>query len=266
MQRLFQIILIGVGLVGVGSGCGWEAQLSPGQMYVRALQQDALGHHQEAGYWYRKAAYHGHSTAQLEVGFMYTYGRTGFLRDAYEVERWFRTVIRKGAPVDRTQIGYAYELGPSGVLIDSREAERWFRKAVLSCREEAARGNLKAQTWLGLLYSSGKGVERDLDRALRLWHGAAERGYAPAQLNVARYYWYEGEYEKARPWMVQAAEQGIAAAEYKLSEMYQWGRGVPQDRKRAAAWLRRASNRGYVFARRQVRSMEEQGLLLSALR
>ena len=44
------------------------------------------------------------------------------------------------------------------------------------------------------------------------------------------------------------AEQGDALAQFTLGEMYEKGRGVPQDDKRAAAWYRKSAEQGFANA------------------
>ncbi len=41
-----------------------------------------------------------------------------------------------------------------------------------------------------------------------------------------------------------SAEQGVARAEYDLGYMYYYGKGIPQDRMEARLWFRRAAEHG----------------------
>ncbi len=241
--------------------CGPGASRSPEASYAHALAVDAMGYTKEAGHWYRKAAYQGHPLAQVEVGFMYKYGRAGFLRDPYEAEGWFGRAMWQDSYVALADFGFVYEYGESGVVRNDWEAERWFREAVISCRKAAARGDLAAQTILGGLYGTGTGAKRDRNLALRLWQDAAARGYAPAQYRLARAYWQREDYEAALPWMMRAAQQGLPEAAYYLSVMYQVGYGIEPDWEQAVVWLRRSAKQGYLFAQRQLQGMEATGLL-----
>lgn len=45
-----------------------------------------------------------------------------------------------------------------------------------------------------------------------------------------------------------AAEQGDAAAQYKLASIYDKGEGVPRDEVQHVAWLRRAADQGHAIA------------------
>jgi hypothetical protein len=69
----------------------------------------------------------------------------------------------------------------------------------------AENGDPSAQNTLGLHYSTGEGVKRDEQEAVR--------------------------------WYIKAAEQGNVAAQSKLGSIYFSGRGVPQDSTRAYFWM-----------------------------
>ena len=45
-------------------------------------------------------------------------------------------------------------------------------------------------------------------------------------------------------WSRKAAEQGLAAAQYRLWKLYAKGQGVPQDKAEAMKWLRKAAEQG----------------------
>ncbi len=79
-------------------------------------------------------------------------------------------------------------------------------------RDLADYGSAGAQTMLGHLYWSGKGVTQSHGKAVMWFHRAAERGYAPAQLALGR-----------------AFAQGL---------------GTQQDRVQGAMWMSLAAERG----------------------
>lgn len=57
-----------------------------------------------------------------------------------------------------------------------------------------------------------------------------------------------GQYEDAAKQMQPLADQGDAVAQEKLSVMYFYGRGVPEDEKRAMEWAQRSAGQGNVDA------------------
>ncbi|WLA61261.1 tetratricopeptide repeat protein [Bradyrhizobium diazoefficiens] len=69
----------------------------------------------------------------------------------------------------------------------------------------AERGNAAAQTYLGLLFETGRGLPQN--------------------------------YTEAAMWYRRAAEQGDSRAQYSLGLLYDRGQGVPQDIVEASKWL-----------------------------
>jgi TPR repeat protein len=77
---------------------------------------------------------------------------------------------------------------------------------------------------------------------------AAEQGEAPAQFLLGDIY-EEGkgvpqDYVEAAKWYRRAAEQGYAAAQLLLGTLYAQGKGVPQSDAEATQWYRLASEQG----------------------
>ncbi len=78
----------------------------------------------------------------------------------------------------------------------------------------------------------------------------AMRGDAEAQYYLGRLYYYEElglrrNYRSSARWFRRAADQGHAAAQYKLGGMYFSGRGVPPDDRLAIRWWRHAAEQGH---------------------
>jgi TPR repeat protein len=87
----------------------------------------------------------------------------------------------------------------------------------------------------------------------------AEQGDAAAQNLVGEMY-AKGEgvrpdYDQAVKWYRQAAEQGNAAAENNLAMLFEAGQGVPHNEAEAAKWYRRAAQRGNANAQYNLGSM-----------
>ncbi len=55
------------------------------------------------------------------------------------------------------------------------------------------------------------------------------------------------------------ADQGDAAAQYRLGLMYQFGLGVPEDEAEAVKWYRRAADQGYAAAQYSLGNMYNRG-------
>jgi TPR repeat protein len=90
---------------------------------------------------------------------------------------------------------------------------------------------------------------------------------AVADGSVEAEYWLgffaqgEGDQEKAYRWFRSGAEKENDKAQYALHLIYRDGRGVETDREHAIYWLRRAAGNGNENAVRELRSMENAGVL-----
>jgi TPR repeat protein len=105
----------------------------------------------------------------------------------------------------------------------------------------AAAGDAYAQLNLGAAYDNGIGVKRDLDKALYWYQQAAEQGVAEAQYNLAHLLVAEElSATVAAEWMLKAAEQGLSDAEYLMGVIYAEGIGVEVNDQEAKQWLQRA--------------------------
>ena len=128
---------------------------------------------------------------------------------------------------------------------------------VQAVRKQAEQGDPAAQSKLGVLYSSGVGLDTDKKEAVRWYTRSAQQGYPLGQWNLAFMY-LRGEgvpedFAKAEQLMRAAAQQGLANAQFDLGMMYLHGVGVPADRGEADKWFRRAADQGYREAEKMLR-------------
>lgn len=109
----------------------------------------------------------------------------------------------------------------------------------------AESGNARAQAYLGKMYESGWGAERDYGEALRWFLKAAEQGDAFSQAH-AGYLYEQGlgvarDEQRAAELYVKAGGQGFAWAQMSLGLLYISGRGVPRDIPKGIVLLRTAA-------------------------
>lgn len=113
----------------------------------------------------------------------------------------------------------------------------------------AEKGDPKAQTAVGVAYSTGVSVEIDKKKAAEWYGKAADQSFPLGQWNLAFLYvrgeGVEQDDKKARMLFNQAAEQGFAAAEYDLGMMHLYGMGGKRSRTEALKWVRKAAAQGY---------------------
>lgn len=95
---------------------------------------------------------------------------------------------------------------------------------------------------------SGPYSQADIQDAMEL----AKLGDAEAQANLGIMLQSRGEYQKAAYWYGQAAQAGIANAQYNMGTLYFNGEGVPQDYAKAHEWFERAAQRDNQYAEFQL--------------
>ena len=145
-----------------------------------------------------------------------------------------------GDTIAQRHVAFAYEREN-----EYTEAAKWWQ--IL-----ADQGHPLAQRKLGKYYHDGKGVPKDLDKALYYYTKAAEQGEATAQNNLALMYkngdGVEMNYALSAKWMKKAAESEDATFCYNMGKYYLDGIGVKKDREKAIFWLRKAAEKGYSAA------------------
>jgi TPR repeat protein len=127
-----------------------------------------------------------------------------------------------------------------------------YRLAMTRLKPFAESGSARAQSYVGSMYESGRGVERDYGEANRWFLMAAEQGDAYSQ-SLLGYAYEQGlgvarDEKVAAQWHAKAAEQGYAYSEARLASMYRDGRGVTQDFQQAANWFSKAADQGSAWA------------------
>lgn len=131
-------------------------------------------------------------------------------------------------------------------------------------RDMAKRGHAYQENQMGIasVLALGPGF-RDQD-ALHWFEQAAQRGYAPAQVNLAVMYangWaVERNYGTALRWLRSAADQGFARASYNLGILYLEGRGVAEDNMEAFRWFTKGAEAGDPGAQSNLGYMYDRGL------
>jgi hypothetical protein len=118
--------------------------------------------------------------------------------------------------------------------------------ALAELHQRAVAGDASAQLELGLHYVTGTGIPPDEAAALRWIGKAAVQGNAAAQFELGSYYTLEPHrnWPRAAELLRQSALQGFAPAQSSLAILYWAGKGVPQDRVEAYAWLGLAAEQG----------------------
>jgi TPR repeat protein len=179
-----------------------------------------------------------------------------------DAAQWFRKAAEKGSAEGQFYLGLLYQEG-KGVPQDYEQALVWYRKA-------AAAGHAEAQYNLGNLYEKGLGTAKDPAEAIKWFRTVGQVGIAPLPGSARRLVTgasgaeasdvqpaavskaLQDRLETAKKppeqlaaELMERANQGDPEAQYKLGEMFEEGKGVPQDPVVGAQWKSLAASKGY---------------------
>ncbi len=110
----------------------------------------------------------------------------------------------------------------------------------------AKKGERDAQFYLGLLYFTGDGGEKNLEEAGNWFERAAK--HRDSGLKEKRFEGISREYDRALYWFKKIAEQGDVKAQFYLGVMYAAGRDIDVDFKKSAYWFEKAAGQGNELA------------------
>jgi TPR repeat protein len=115
---------------------------------------------------------------------------------------------------------------------------------VPALQAKADAGDAEAQFELAGAYDTGRGVRHDAAQAMHWYRAAADQGQPDAQNSVGSLLQQDKRYAEALTWYEKAAGQNHAQATNNAANLYDLGRGVPQDRKKAFALYQHAADLG----------------------
>ncbi len=251
-----------------------QAMANLGIMYKKG--EGVTKDYTEALKWLRKAADQNNSTGQCALGEMYQNGY-GVTQDNYEALKWFRKAADQKNGTAYAWMGYMYEFG-HGVTKDLSQAKAWYQKGA-DVGDDYSKNKLKESQFanvssssstyssssssssydaeiegktaseicdLGYAYDTGtSGKSKNVQKAVKYYRIAAERGNATGQTNLGIMY-REGrgvtkDIAEAIKWFRKAADQGSANGQCSLGLLYYNGTGVTKDNYEAVKWFRKSA-------------------------
>ncbi|GBB87807.1 hypothetical protein RclHR1_01430016 [Rhizophagus clarus] len=196
------------------------------------------------------ASEQGHALAQFYVGLCYETGR-GVGKDEKLALTYYEKIVDMGYTLGLLRFGYCYEYG-IGTRVDNNKAlelvDKDYEKAIELYHKAANSGDSDAQNNLANMYRNGEGVDKDYEKAIELYHKAANSGDSDAQFNLALMYkngeGVDKDYEKAIELYHKAANSGYSDAQYNLALMYEYGKGTEQNIDQAIYWYEKSAKQG----------------------
>jgi len=253
--------------------------------------------------WIQKKSKKGDSRAQYLMGLLYSKG-IGVDKNVDKALKWFERSVYRGKEKGIEMINKFVASGDNaamfllgklyyhgyGVEIDFDKASQYLQDAIKAgnqdafewIQKKAKSGDGKNQYLIGILYSKGLGVDKNMDIALTWFESSAYRGNVNAfaiikkladagNLNakyiVGKLYYYgyavEKDVKKALAlfleavtkghrkvveWVVENVKKGDYKTQYLLGVLYYHGYGVDLDIKEALNWFNMSAYQGNIEA------------------
>ena len=131
---------------------------------------------------------------------------------------------------------------------------------------KAKQGDVEAQFNLAEAYYRGKGISKNVKKAVELWTRAAEQGHAGSQRSLGGVQYFAWSKQNGEKYtgkdsselgfiklFRKAAKKKDRVAQYNLGALYFNGEGVPKDYKKAVEWWELAAKQGYTPAQTVLR-------------
>lgn len=212
-----------------GAGVG-NAQWDLAQCYRQGNGTSV--NYDQALYWYGEACAKGHANAfkKLIADSLVNTPFIGYMKGmkAYS-NKDFDEALKQFKIVEKAKISDG-KVMEAAITANSGYAKHNMKKGI-KLLNDAAKSNAQAMYLLGALYEAGKGVDKDMTKAVDYITKSADNGYGLAECALADMY-FEGRgvdqsYEKAVEWYRKAAEQGQltenAAKRYASCYENGWG-------------------------------------------
>lgn len=184
---------------------------------------------------YHMVAYFENPEAQRALGQIYERGHSA-KQDKVKALEWYERAAKNGDVFSQLHLGEIYHKGPISIKDDNRSIY-WLKNASKqNCK--------KAKIELARIYIK----QKDKQKALDLYLDLAKSGDKYAQ-NQAAYLmvFAEGEkdFKSGYTLFLKNAKKGDAYSQYSLGCIYQNGKGVHVDHKKALYWYKKADQQGY---------------------
>ena len=161
----------------------------------------------------------------------------------------------KGDAQAQFNLGYRYTLKED---LDLPKAFTWFKKA-------GDQNHAEAQYYVGLMYKSGQGVEKNPEASMAWLKMAAHQNHIMAQVKIGMSYYMgnsgvEMDLKESAKWFVKAADQGFSPAQYMLGTIYNLGTEELKDPDKSKYWIEKAAFQANAAAMKELGVYYYQGI------
>lgn len=187
----------------------------------------------------------GNTRAAYVLGELYGDDGPGELRDLAKSRQYIEKSALASDPEGIIEYARIVTLDPQATAEQKKGA---VTNALLGLISEIKSGDCSALSQIGFLYLRGNLVSKEVDVALRWLEAFAQTGDLRTAQNLADLYRShqvdEIDIQKSMSYLKQAAEGGVASAQFSMGRAYATGISLPQDRGLATKYLTAASEAG----------------------
>lgn len=217
----------------------------------------------KAVYWFTRVAERGDNGAMYYLAEMFK-GDRGLPRDEAKVFYWIEKSAQKGGFQAQCELAEMYLEG-KGAPRNPEAAAYWAHRAAEGYG--AVGGDGMPQALLARMYHEGLGVEKDTANAVALCHKGIELGSIEAQQLLDKILRRNNEAVRKSPEsfeeLLQAAEAGLATAQYQVAKLYLMGKGTHRDGKKGFYWMEKAAQAGNAIAAEKTAEMYAAGIYVA---
>lgn len=244
-----------------------EAQFNVGVIYMLGWNTEI--DHQQAVYWFEKAAAQNHRSSLHNLGVHYSEGM-GVETDFRKAASYFERAAQMGHTNSMVGLAHLYQFG-NGVEKDLNKMLYWLEKAGeqenVYAQQDLAEYFLtseinptKAVYWLEKLVKQNPDEKNELvlanqylqinqiDKAKSIVEKYLESDNPESQKAMGSYFIWLGEYDRAAKMYEKSAAQGDPSAQHLLGKMYFDGLGVKQDYTKSFDLFLQSANQGFIEA------------------
>ena len=178
------------------------------------------------------------SLGELWLGFTYARGLGGKAINAETAYRHYRKSAQLGNPAGYLMVALCLRDGVGTGMGPSKAAKSYLNEAVKL-------GNTDAMYEMGLLYSNGVFVDKNLTEAVKWFRRAAEAGNSYGIYELACCYengrGVQKDLVKAASLFRLSATAGNRYGQFMIARCYEGGIGVEQDKHEAIKWYKKAA-------------------------
>lgn len=216
------------------------------EQYNAANYFHASEDYHEAFVWFQKCAERKNVKAQGKMGLYYESGSFGIPKDMQKAYAWYLKAAESGQEYYQFKLGEFHEKGTVG-NVDMQKAFEWYEKA-------ANNGYSSAQDWIADYYYG----KENYPAAAEWYLKAAENGSFSSQNRLGVMY-LEGkgvskDLKKALEWFLKSA-QGNHWGQYNAGMCYEYGFGVAKNSATAKEWYLKALAGGNPNARKALEQL-----------